>query len=65
MYSKLHQIYLINETNKGWTTVLLGTTAINMAEYAGLSTIPANELAHMYVLMAITLKQFRFRMFEK
>lgn len=64
VYSKLHQIHMIEHGNDKYASLLLGLTAVNLAESASVSLITPNVLARMYMLLAITLKQYRYSLFQ-
>lgn len=64
VYSKLHRIYLIDQNSKTSICLLLGFNAINMAESADSFSESPHCLGHMYILLAITLKQCRYSLFQ-
>lgn len=64
MYSKLHSIYLIDENVQTFKCLLLGLTAVNMGEASDLRFVAPDDLAHMYMLLALTFRKFRYSLFQ-
>ena len=64
VYSKLHRIHLIAENVQTFKCLLLGLTAVNMGEASDLRSVAPDDLAHMYMLLALTFRRFRYSVFQ-
>lgn len=49
----------MDENSQTMKCLLLGLTAVNMGEASDLRTVSSYDLAHMYMLLALTFKRVR------